>query len=158
MNWFKNKDKRISELEDKNNTLENLYSAVNIMNEELKNKLEKLEEENRDLKEALDKQLKYTTVIDTTNDDINIKLEGLKKKLEISEKENKQLREWFNGILEKYGDRQCVDSLIPYYVKHEKDITRMERKENIYVPPIEITNTKDIMDEIEESFNRWREE
>ena len=157
MNWFKNKDKRISELEDKNNTLENLYSAVNIMNEELKNKLEKLEEENRDLKEALDKQQKYATVIDTTNDDINIRIEGLKKKLEISEKENKQLREWFNGILEKYGDRQCVDSFIPYYVKHEKDITRMERKENIYVPPIEITNTKDIIDEIEESFNRWKE-
>lgn len=158
MNWFKNKDKRISELEDENNTLENLYSAVNIMNEELKNKLEKLKEENKDLKEALDKQLKYATIIDTTNDDINIELEGLKKKLEITEKENKQLREWFNGILEKYGDRQCVDSLIPYYVKHEKDITRMERKENIYVPPIEITNTKDIIDEIEESFIRWKEE
>lgn len=157
MNWFKNKDKRISELEDENNTLENLYSAVNIMNEELKNKLEKLKEENRDLKEALDKQQKYATVIDTTNDDINIKLEGLKKKLEISEKENKQLREWFNGILEKYGDRQCVDSLIPYLVKHERDIARMERKEIRYVPPIEITNTIDIMDEIEESFNRWRD-
>ena len=113
---FKRFNKKISELEDKNNTLENLYSAVNIINEELKNKLEKLEEE------------------------------------------NKQLREWFNGILEKYGDRQCVDSLIPYYVKHEKDITRMERKENIYVPPIEITNTKDIIDEIEESFIRWKEE
>lgn len=155
---FKRFNKEISELEDKNNTLENLYSAVNIINEELKNKLEKLEEENRDLKETLDKQQKYTAVIDTTNDDINIKLEGLKKKLEISEKENKQLREWFNGILEKYGDRQCVDSLIPYYVKHEKDITRMERKENIYVPPIEITNTKDIIDEIEESFIRWKEE
>lgn len=112
MNWFKNKDKRISELEDKNNTLENLYSAVNIMNEELKNKLDKLE------------------------------------------KENKQLREWFNGILEKYGDRQCVDSLIPYLVKHERDIARMERKEIKYVPPIEITTTIDIMDEIEESFNR----
>lgn len=155
---FKRFNKKISELEDKNNTLENLYSAVNIINEELKNKLEKLEEENRDLKKALDKQQKYATVIDTTNDDINIKLEGLKKKLEISEKENKQLREWFNGILERYCDRQCVDSLIPYYVKHEKDITRMERKENIYVPPIEITNTKDIIDEIEESFIRWKEE
>lgn len=155
---FKRFNKKISELEDENNTLENLYSAVNIMNEELKNKLEKLEEENRDLKKALDKQQKYMTTIDVVNDDINIKLEGLKKQLEISEKENKQLREWFNGILEKYGDRQCVDSLIPYYVKHEKDITRMERKENIYVPPIEITNTKDIIDEIEESFNRWREE
>lgn len=158
MNWFKNKDKRISELEDENNTLENLYSAVNIMNEELKNKLEILEKENKILKEALDKQQKYTTTIDVVYDDINIELEGLKRKLEISEKTNKQLREWFNGILEKYGDRQCVDSLIPYYVKHEKDITRMERKETIYVPPIEITNTKDIVDEIEESFIRWREE
>lgn len=158
MKWFENKDKRISELEDENNTLENLYSAVNIMNKELKNKLEISEKENKELKETLNKQTKYTTIIDTKNDDINIKLEGLKKKLEISEKENKQLREWFNGILEKYGDRQCVDSLIPYLVKHERDIARMERKEIKYVPPIEITTTIDIMDEIEESFNKWREE
>lgn len=78
--WFKNFNKRISELEDRNDELENLYSAVNIINEELKNKLEKLEEENKELKEMYNNDVKYRRIIDATNTDLNIEMCKLRKK------------------------------------------------------------------------------
>lgn len=84
--WFKSFNKKISELEDKNDELKNLYSAVNIINEEFKNKIDELEKENKELKEIYNNDIKYRRIIDATNTDLNIEMCKLRK-------ENKELKE-----------------------------------------------------------------
>jgi len=66
--------------------LENLYSAVNIVNEEFKNKIDELEKENKELKERYNNDVKYRRIIDATNTDLNIEMCKLRK-------ENKELKE-----------------------------------------------------------------
>ena len=89
--WFKSFNKKISELEDKNDELKNLYSAVNIINEELKNKLNKLEEENKELKEELDNQQNYNIALSISNTDLNIEINKIKN-------ENKKLKDYFESV------------------------------------------------------------
>lgn len=154
--WFKSFNKKISELEDKNDELENLYSAVNIINEELKNKIDELKErynndvkyrriidatntdlniemcklrnKNKKIKEELDNQQNYNIALAISNTDLNIEINKLRN-------ENKKLKDYFESVSKMIMDGENkiamnmineIDKLISLDINSKKGVTNNE--------------------------------